>query len=238
VVVNDNLAQGARAAHDWGLASWLGGSMFGQFALNPAVAKIEDKRERGKVVNAAWNGYNLINPLSLGSVALGWFASRLTETRPDRLGKEERNLAVAKDGLTLAALAAGIASGVRGARLAREAPRRGGPDRAGHEADGRHAARGGQDTAPPGRAGHPQHRLRRRTRRRHRPAGAAQSQPPTPEAGAVPPQLTALEGRPRPVGPPFCRPPGESLPGTGRFRAHGWVLAGWTSGDYLARAGS
>ena len=37
-MVNDNLAQGARAAHDWGLASWLGGSMFGQFALNPAVA--------------------------------------------------------------------------------------------------------------------------------------------------------------------------------------------------------
>ena len=65
--------QGARAAHDWGLASWLGGSMFGQFALNPAVAKIEDKRERGKVVNAAWNGYNVINALSLGSVALGWF---------------------------------------------------------------------------------------------------------------------------------------------------------------------
>ena len=121
-MVNDNLAQGARAAHDWGLASWLGGSMFGQFALNPAVAKIEDKRERGKVVNAAWNGYNLINALSLGSVALGWFASRLTETRPDRLTKEERNLATAKDGLTLAALATGIASGVQGARLAREAP--------------------------------------------------------------------------------------------------------------------
>lgn len=23
------------------------------------------------------------------------------------------------------------------------------------------------------------------------------------------------------MGPPFCRPPRESLPGTGRFRAHG-----------------
>jgi hypothetical protein len=63
-----------------------------------------------------------VNALSLGSVALGWFASRLTETRPDRLTKEERKLAVAKDGLTLAALATGIASGVLGARLAREAP--------------------------------------------------------------------------------------------------------------------
>ena len=237
-MVNDNLAQGARAAHDWGLASWLGGSMFGQFALNPAVAKIEDKRERGKVVNAAWNGYNVINALSLGSVALGWFASRLTETRPDRLTKEERNLATAKDGLTLAALATGIASGVQGARLAREAPEGAVPIERGTTPT---------DDTPPEAA---------RTQRslaglgilniasgvglvnRQRPAGTARSQPSTPETCAVPPQLTALEGRPRPVGPPFCRPPRESLPGTGRFRAHGWVLAGWTSGDYLARAGS
>jgi hypothetical protein len=121
-MVNDTLAQSARAAHDWGLASWLGGSMYGQFALNPAVARIDDKRERGKVVNAAWTGYNLINAVSLGSVAVGWFASRLTETRPDRLTEEERKLARVKDGLTLAALGTGIASAVQGARLAREAP--------------------------------------------------------------------------------------------------------------------
>jgi len=121
-MVNDTLAQSARAAHDWGLASWLGGSMYGQFALNPAVAKIDDKRERGKVVNAAWNGYNVINAISLGSVALGWFASRVTETRPDRLTEEERRLAMAKDGLTLVAVGTGIASAVQGARLARQEP--------------------------------------------------------------------------------------------------------------------
>jgi hypothetical protein len=121
-MVNDTLAQSARAAHDWGLASWLGGSMYGQFALNPAVAKIDDKKERGKVVNAAWNGYNVINAISLGSVALGWFASRLTETRPDRLTEDERRLAMAKDGLTVAALGTGIASAVHGARLAHQEP--------------------------------------------------------------------------------------------------------------------
>jgi hypothetical protein len=121
-MVNDNLAEAARAAHDWGLASWLGGSMYGQFALNPSVARITDHRERGRVVNAAWNGYNLINALSLGSVALGWFASRLTETQPSRLSPRERNLAKAKDGLTLTALATGVASAVEGARLASVEP--------------------------------------------------------------------------------------------------------------------
>ena len=121
-MVNDTLAESARVAHDWGLASWLGGTMYGKFALNPAVAKIDDKHERGKVVNAAWNGYNVVNALSLGSVGLGWFASRLTETRPDRLTERERKLALAKDGLTVAALGAGIASGLQGAKLARQAP--------------------------------------------------------------------------------------------------------------------
>jgi hypothetical protein len=121
-MVNDTLAQSAGAPHDWGLASWLGGSMYGQFALNPAVAKIGDKRERGKVVNAAWNGYNVINAISLGSVALGWFASRVTETRPDRLTEEERRLAMANDVLTLVAVATGIASALEGARLARQEP--------------------------------------------------------------------------------------------------------------------
>lgn len=121
-MVNDNLAEAARAAHDWGLASWLGGSMYGQFALNPSVDRINDHRERGRVVNAAWNGYNMINALSLGAVALGWFASRLTETHPRRLSKREKGLARAKDGLTLTALATGVASAVEGARLASTAP--------------------------------------------------------------------------------------------------------------------
>jgi hypothetical protein len=117
-MVNDTLSEAARAAHDWGLASWLGGSMYGQFALNPSVSRIHDHRERGKVVNAAWNGYNVINALSLGAVALGWFASRITETQPRQLSSREKSLAKAKDGLTLAALATGIASGIEGARLA------------------------------------------------------------------------------------------------------------------------
>jgi len=121
-MVNDTLAETARAAHDWGLASWLGGSMYGQFALNPSVARIHDHRERGRVVTAAWNGYNAINAVSLGAVGIGWFAARLTEARPDRLTPRERQLARVKDGLTIGALATGIGSAVAGARLAKVEP--------------------------------------------------------------------------------------------------------------------
>jgi hypothetical protein len=121
-LVSDTLANVSRAAHDVGLAAWLGGSMFGKFAHNPALRQITDHRERGKVSNAAWNGYNLVNALGLGAAAVGWGAARFTEARPDNMSAAENVLSLAKDGLMVAAVATGVANGVQGARLARQAP--------------------------------------------------------------------------------------------------------------------
>lgn len=121
-MVSDVIANTTRAAHDWGLASFLGGSMYGKFAMNPAVRVIESKPDRGKVTNTAWNAYNVINAVSLVAVAGGWGAARLTETRPDRLSESERGLAKAKDAFVVSTLLAGTASGIQGARLAKQAP--------------------------------------------------------------------------------------------------------------------
>ena len=120
---SDTVANVTRAAHDVGLASWLGGSMFGKFALNPAVRVLDDTADRGKVVNAAWNGYNVVNGVGLGAASAGWVAARLTETRPDKLTGTERGLSTAKDALMALAVATGVANGVQGARLARQAPK-------------------------------------------------------------------------------------------------------------------
>jgi len=122
MTVSDTLANSTRAAHDVGLAAWLGGSMFGKFAHNPALEKISSHTERGSVANAAWNGYNVINTIGLGAAALGWGAARFTEAHPDNLSGSEQRLSQAKDGLMVAALVTGIASGVQGARLAKQAP--------------------------------------------------------------------------------------------------------------------
>ena len=118
LMVNDNLAEAARAAQTGVSRAGSAAACTASSRSIPRSSRIHDHRERGKVVNAAWNGYNLINALSLGAVGLGWFASRLTETQPQRLSERERKLAMAKDGFTLAALATGIANGVEGARLA------------------------------------------------------------------------------------------------------------------------
>ncbi len=122
VTVSDTLANTTRAAHDVGLAAWLGGAMFGKFAHNPSLVKISSHSERGSVANAAWNGYNLINATGLGAAALGWGAARLTEASPANLSGREKALSTAKDGLMAAAVVTGIANMVQGARLARQAP--------------------------------------------------------------------------------------------------------------------
>ena len=120
--VNDTVANVTRAAHDVGLAAWLGGVMFGKFAHNPSLEKISSHAERGSVSNAAWNSYNPINAAGLGAAALGWGAARLTEANSVRLTGPEKTLSRAKDGLMAAAVVTGIANGVQGARLARQAP--------------------------------------------------------------------------------------------------------------------
>ena len=120
--VNDTLANATRAAHDVGLAAWLGGAMFGKFAHNPSLRKITSHTERGSVSNAAWNGYNPINAAGLGAAALGWGAARLTEAHPEELTGTERTLSRVKDGLMVTAVITGIASGTLGARLARQTP--------------------------------------------------------------------------------------------------------------------
>ncbi len=121
-MVSDTLANTTRAAHDVGLAAWLGGAMFGKFAHNPSLEKIASHSERGSVSNAAWNGYNAVNAAGLGAAALGWGAARLTEANGANLTDTERSLSRAKDGLMAAAVLTGIGSGVQGARLAKQAP--------------------------------------------------------------------------------------------------------------------
>ena len=122
MTVSDTLANTTRAAHDVGLAAWLGGAMFGKFAHNPSLTKISSHSERGSVANAAWNGYNAINATGLGAAALGWGAARFTEARPANLSGREKTLSTAKDGLMAAAILTGVANLVQGARLAKQAP--------------------------------------------------------------------------------------------------------------------
>ena len=55
-----------RSLHKMGLGICLGGTLFGLIALNPSVARISDKRERGRVLNEAWMRFQTIGTLAMG----------------------------------------------------------------------------------------------------------------------------------------------------------------------------
>jgi hypothetical protein len=121
-VRSDLVSSLGRAAHDLGMAGLLGGNLFGRLALHPAVHEIADKRDRGRVVNAAWRRYGTVNSLSTAAVVAGWAGARAGEARPGNLSGRERVLATAKDGAVAAVVVTGLASAAVGVRFARSAP--------------------------------------------------------------------------------------------------------------------
>jgi uncharacterized membrane protein len=107
--------------HNLGLAVGFGGSLFGKVALNPAVKVIGSTAERGQVVNAAWNGFNIVNAASVGLAAITWLVGRSKLTGREIDGTT-RGLVIAKDVLLGASVALGAANIFGGAFLARQAP--------------------------------------------------------------------------------------------------------------------
>lgn len=116
------LSQVGRAAHDAGLAGLLGGTLYGRLALHPSVTEISDAGERGRVVNAAWRRYGVINSLSLAAVVGGWVGARADEAADRRLSPPERKLARAKDVLVGVVGVTGLATAAQGVAFSKTAP--------------------------------------------------------------------------------------------------------------------
>ncbi len=113
------LSTTAWVLHELGLAAGFGGNLFGQIALNPAVAEIQSKRERGKVTHVAWDRYKTVNGASLALMAGTWLVGR-TMLSGREVGRTSRALTVTKDVLVGGALVGGIGAMVFGRMLDRE----------------------------------------------------------------------------------------------------------------------
>jgi hypothetical protein len=116
-IESDAISSAGRAAHDVGLGAIIGGNLFARVGMHPAVAAIDDPRERGKVVNDAWRRYGTVNSLALISVVAGWAGARADEASPRMLSGRERRLALAKDVAVGAVAVTGIAAGLEGMRF-------------------------------------------------------------------------------------------------------------------------
>jgi hypothetical protein len=107
-----------RSLHKMGLGINLGGTIFGLIALNPSVARISDKSERGRVLNEAWARFQTIGVLAMGVTVAMWRLGGLKEAESDI----DATLAGIKNLLLGGALLTTLASAISGMRIARQAP--------------------------------------------------------------------------------------------------------------------
>src|SRR5262245_62540171 len=70
------LSTAAWTAHEIGLATAVGGTMFGRAALQPALQEIEDLDNRDRISSEAWRRFSWLNLAAHGVVAATWFAGR------------------------------------------------------------------------------------------------------------------------------------------------------------------
>jgi hypothetical protein len=119
--MNTMLTGSALTLHNLGLAAGFGGSLFGQMALHPAVRTLDDKKERGEILNKAWRGFSPVNAFALGSVALTWVLGR-SALSGGEIDDETRGLVLAKDVLVALYTATGLGSLIIGLTWGRREP--------------------------------------------------------------------------------------------------------------------
>jgi hypothetical protein len=120
-------SRAGKVAHDLGLSTWFGGTLFGQVSLNPTVSSISDQRERGRVLNEAWARFQAANIPAMLSTLLGW---RLGGVRGDSQLRAP-GLTRAKDLLLGGAAFNTVASALLGASTAASSRGGGTPVRSG-----------------------------------------------------------------------------------------------------------
>ena len=101
-----------------GLGINLGGTLFGLVALNPSVARIGDRSERGRVLNEAWTRFQAVGTLAMVTTVAMWRLGGLKEAEGDL----DPTLAGIKNVLLGGALITSVASAIAGRRIARQAP--------------------------------------------------------------------------------------------------------------------
>ena len=107
-----------RSLHKMGLGINLGGTLFGLIALNPSVARIGERKERGRVLNEAWTRFQTVGVLAMGVTVATWRLGGLKEAESDI----DSTLAGIKNVLLGGALITSVASAIAGRRIASQAP--------------------------------------------------------------------------------------------------------------------
>jgi uncharacterized membrane protein len=115
-----HLTSAAWIAHDLGLATTIGGTLFGQGALHPALReRLDDDQQSMLVADAAWRRFSWLNLAAHAVFAATWLVGRSMLSGRE-VSKTGRTLTRVKDGLVIASLITGISSIVLGRVLGKK----------------------------------------------------------------------------------------------------------------------
>lgn len=138
------LSTAAWAAHEVGLATAIGGTIFGQVGLEPALEHIASPAERDRVSTSAWRRFSWLSLAAHGVIAGTWFVGRSMLSGKE-VTAEARTLTKVKDGLVIASLVSGLAANLLGRALGKRTDEGMGPnelsDRAGAEGEAKKSVR-------------------------------------------------------------------------------------------------
>jgi hypothetical protein len=115
--------------HDIGLATTIGGTMFGQIALEPALEEISNPRQRDLASEKAWNRFSWVKLAGHVAFAVPWLIGRSMLSGRE-VSTRARALTRTKDILVGASLITGVSSFVIGKVLGKQAREGVGPEQA------------------------------------------------------------------------------------------------------------
>ena len=107
--MNATLSTTAWVLHDLGLATSVGGAVFGKAGLRRGLDETRSENGRGEIVQQAWKKFTPINLLSHLAVGATWLVGRSVLSGRE-IGRSTHRLVIAKDALTGIYLASGLAS--------------------------------------------------------------------------------------------------------------------------------
>jgi hypothetical protein len=104
------LSQAGWVVHDVGLATSIGGSLFGKTALEPALDRVvSDTREHEQISEKAWTRFSWLNLAAHAAFAIPWIVGRRMLSGRE-VSRRARRLTRVKDVLVGAGLITGVAT--------------------------------------------------------------------------------------------------------------------------------
>ena len=107
----------SRSLHDLGLSAWFGGTLANAVALNPAASAARSATDTGAVANVGWDRWTPVNAAAIGAHLIGSVGQ--IQGNKERIQGQEgvASMALAKTGLTVAALGITAYSRVLGKKI-------------------------------------------------------------------------------------------------------------------------